>query len=232
MFLFIAFGLYEWAGFSGFDEPPAKFGYVAVCGSCMAALLVAPGLWIITLVAACVFWLLAFLFIVTYPAGVVFTQKRHLMAASGVLVFTSAWLGLIILKQQASGEWLVLWVLVVVWFSDIGGYFSGRAIGKRKLIPLVSPGKTWEGAFGGLAASVLAALALTWSLGWKPLFSWCLLAGGLAIISIFGDLFESAVKRAHDVKDSGNLLPGHGGILDRIDSILVVAPVFALWVLL
>ena len=232
MFLFIAFGLYEWAGLSGFNEPHTKLGYVAVCGICMALLVGVPGLWMTILIASCVFWVMASLFVVTYPSGLVCIQKRYLMTASGALVFSSAWLGLIVLKQQSSGEWLVLWALVLVWFSDVGAYFSGSAFGKRKLAPLVSPGKTWEGAFGGLAASVLATSVMTWFLGWQPVLSWCLLACGLAVISIFGDLFESAVKRANEVKDSGNLLPGHGGVLDRIDSILVVAPVFALWVLL
>lgn len=232
MFLFVALGLYEWAGLSGVDEPLSKLGYVAACGMCMAALLGAQGLWPIILAVSCLFWMMAFLFVMTYPAGLPYIQKRYLMVAIGVLLFTGAWLGLVVLKQQSSGEWLVLWALVIVWAADIGAYFTGRAIGKRKLSPSVSPGKTWEGAFGGVIVSVLAASLVIWLLGWQPLLTWSLLAGGLAVISIFGDLSESAVKRAREVKDSGSLLPGHGGVLDRIDSILVVAPVFALWILL
>jgi phosphatidate cytidylyltransferase len=119
-----------------------------------------------------------------------------------------------------------MWLLVLVWSADVGAYFAGRRFGRRKLAPAVSPGKTWEGAFGGMLVSLALCGGALLVLG---LPAWWLLAvAGLVVVSIFGDLFESVIKRVRGVKDSSNLLPGHGGILDRIDSLLAVLPVFAL----
>ena len=120
-----------------------------------------------------------------------------------------------------------LLVFLFVAAADIGAYFAGRAFGAKKLAPAVSPGKTWEGVGGGavLAASVCGVGLLFFPVQW-PL--WMALSIGLVAVSIFGDLFESLVKRATGVKDSGTILPGHGGVLDRIDSLLAALPVFAL----
>ena len=100
------------------------------------------------------------------------------------------------------------------------------------MAPNVSPAKTWEGFAGGVFTGVLTGTLLAWWLDWGPLGQWLALAFGLALIAVVGDLFESAVKRARGVKDSGALLPGHGGVLDRIDSALAAAPAFALWAVL
>jgi phosphatidate cytidylyltransferase len=121
--------------------------------------------------------------------------------------------------------WLI-WVFMLAWGADIGAYFAGHAFGRRKLAPRVSPGKTWEGVIGGLAlALAVCALGAFWLtpgwVGWLPVIVL------LVAVSVFGDLFESVLKRATGVKDSGTLLPGHGGVLDRIDSLLAVLPVFA-----
>ena len=122
--------------------------------------------------------------------------------------------------------------MAVVWVADIGAYFAGRAIGKRKLAPSISPGKTWEGVAGGLiAVLVLAAVAtqfpqtfqaqLLLRYGW---FKWVLLLSLMVFASVVGDLFESMLKRRADVKDSSALLPGHGGVLDRIDALVPTMP--------
>jgi phosphatidate cytidylyltransferase len=132
---------------------------------------------------------------------------------------------------------LIIWLFVVVWSADIGAYFVGRAYGRRKLARAVSPGKTWEGAVGGLVCSVVLATGLV---GIVPvlrmvplsLTGWALLAFALGAISIVGDLFESVLKRETGAKDSGALLPGHGGLLDRIDALLAALPTFALFALL
>ena len=131
------------------------------------------------------------------------------------------------------GPWLLISVMALVWIADIAAYFAGRAFGRRKLAPSISPGKTWAGAVGGVVAVVLYALA-NWQYGnpllaGEPLWRVLVLAGGLlATVSIIGDLFESAMKRAAGLKDSSQLLPGHGGVMDRIDSLTSTLPVAAL----
>lgn len=163
------------------------------------------------------------------------TQKRRLpvvMSGFGVLAVVGAWAALVLLFVEF-GAWCLISMMALIWFADVAAYFTGRALGKRKLAPKVSPGKTWEGALGGLAAAAIwttatasipgsfgAILAQQWSL---PLVF--VLAVGLAAISVVGDLFESLLKRRAGVKDSSKLLPGHGGVYDRIDALLPVAPV-------
>jgi phosphatidate cytidylyltransferase len=122
---------------------------------------------------------------------------------------------------------LLLFVLVIVWVADIGAYFTGKRFGKVKLAPKISPGKTWEGVFGGLlAVAVLALVRARWlEIDIVVLLPFCL---AVAIISIVGDLTVSMFKRNAGVKDSGRLFPGHGGVLDRIDSVTAAAPLFAL----
>lgn len=136
------------------------------------------------------------------------------------------------LRTAEGGLWLVAWTLIVVWGTDIGGYFVGRSLGGAKLVPQISPNKTWSGLFGGMALAALASgIAARWyNLGDELAF---VLAGALlAIVAQGGDILESAIKRHFGVKDSGKLIPGHGGILDRVDGLVTVAPVVALAVLL
>jgi len=126
------------------------------------------------------------------------------------------------------GGWIMLYLLTLVWVADIGAYFSGRKFGKHKLAPGISPGKTWEGVAGGMMLNVLWMLIVFWlSNGWG-LEIWQFILVGLAttMISVVGDLYESILKREAKVKDSGKLLPGHGGVLDRIDSLIAATPVF------
>jgi phosphatidate cytidylyltransferase len=132
------------------------------------------------------------------------------------------------------GADMVIFVLLVVWLGDTGAYFAGRFLGKKKLYPAVSPKKTWAGAFGGLAFSALAAaavkLTLIESLPWLHAFGMALPGAALGQM---GDLVESLVKRSTGVKDSGAILPGHGGILDRVDAVLFFAPyVYLYWMLM
>lgn len=137
--------------------------------------------------------------------------------------------GLAFIHQDFSqGGWLLLYLLSLVWVADIGAYFSGRNFGKRKLAPSISPGKTWEGVVGGIILN-LGWMLIIFQLsgGWDIAF-WQFLLIGLttSIISVVGDLYESILKREALVKDSGKLLPGHGGVLDRIDSVIAATPVF------
>jgi phosphatidate cytidylyltransferase len=126
------------------------------------------------------------------------------------------------------GPEALFFLLSLVWIADIGAYFSGRRFGKHKLAPAISPGKTWEGVAGGLLANLVWIVAIyQLSPGWGMSFTHFLVIGmATSMISVVGDLFESILKREAGVKDSGKLLPGHGGILDRIDSVIAAAPVF------
>lgn len=138
-----------------------------------------------------------------------------------------------LLKQWPMGNWLIVAVMVLVWVADIGAYFSGRRFGRRKLAPEVSPGKSWEGLFGGLVASLLVTVGVGLYRDWAPreLVLALLGAAVVVLISVIGDLTESMFKRNAGIKDSSQLLPGHGGVMDRIDSLTAAVPVFAvlLW---
>ncbi len=155
-----------------------------------------------------------------------------MLIPAGYVAFVGAWLALVVLLV-AGGPWLILWVLIVVWAADIGAYFAGRQFGRRKLALLVSPGKTWEGALGGTLLSLLlgSVMGVTvpalQTLAPEP-WQWAIGSLVIAIVSVFGDLFESALKRARGVKDSGGLFPGHGGMLDRVDSLIAALPCVAL----
>jgi phosphatidate cytidylyltransferase len=129
------------------------------------------------------------------------------------------------LRYMTQGEWWILWLLVVICCGDTAAYYTGKTWGQKKLYPQVSPGKTWAGTYGGLAANlVVGGLIGRWFLPDEKFFSLGLLAFGLGCIGLLGDLFESMLKRQVDVKDAGSLLPGHGGMLDRLDSLLFTAP--------
>jgi phosphatidate cytidylyltransferase len=153
---------------------------------------------------------------------------------AGVPVLLGPWLALVHLHGVSQkGPGLVLFLLLLIWTADIAAYFSGRLWGSTKLAPALSPGKTRMGVYGALIGAALAALALSRWLGLAPGLTAaamiiCILT---AFVSVVGDLYESLVKRRRGVKDSGRLLPGHGGMLDRIDSLTAAAPVFTLGML-
>jgi len=164
-----------------------------------------------------------------------FTSRRTsgvLIAAVGCLALSLAWLALVRMRVDLpAGQHAVLYALLIVWLADSGAYFAGRRWGGAKLAPAVSPGKTWAGLWGGLAACVLLAVGMA---SWRglpvlPLLLVTLLAG---VYSVIGDLTESLAKRFAGVKDSGSLIPGHGGVLDRFDSLLAAAPVLMLGIVL
>jgi phosphatidate cytidylyltransferase len=137
-------------------------------------------------------------------------------------------LALLFLRDQPLGIGLTLWTLAVVWATDIGAYFAGRAIGGPKLAPAISPNKTWAGLVGGIVAAAIigALLAIAFELPANLAY----LGGLMAILAQMGDLYESWLKRRAGLKDSGSLLPGHGGVLDRLDGLVPVAAVVAILV--
>ena len=180
-------------------------------------------------VAAAVFWLTA------APLWLGAWQRVRAPAiwlAAGAGVLLAAGVAAVRLREDGAGTLLV--VLAVVWIADSAAYFAGRAFGRRKLAPAISPGKTWEGVAGALLAAAVFAAALAAGSGGASFvgrwLSFTLVVTLLVVVSIVGDLFESALKRRAGAKDSGSLLPGHGGVLDRIDSLLAALPVAALMV--
>lgn len=176
-------------------------------------------------------WVLATLLLVTRRRALLrVAGRRPAILLLGALVLLMAWLSLARLHASGPhGPHLVLFVFVLIWVADSGAYFAGRAFGQRKLSPFVSPGKTWAGVGGALLGAAASGLLL-YSTSFVPvpsltaLVALCLL---VTAVSIGGDLWESRLKREAGVKDSGAILPGHGGMLDRIDSLLAAAPVFA-----
>jgi phosphatidate cytidylyltransferase len=162
-------------------------------------------------------------------------ESRLALAIAGWVVLIGAWVAVV--ELQAHSPWLVLAAMAIVWIADTAAYFAGRAFGRHKLAPQVSPGKTWEGVYGALAAVAVYALVLVplakaggYSGADSPIavVVWVVFALGLVALSIVGDLYESLLKRHAGVKDSGRLLPGHGGVLDRLDAMLAAMPAAAL----
>ncbi len=231
---------WEWAGFGALGKLKAKSAYTAA----IAALMCLSYAWtdrafylIMLLAAACAWWVIAFLWLYLAPerhqpalallCGVpvlvpAFVALAHLVASTGGLAA-----GCIATGCTLTGRQTVLWLVLLVCAADIGAYFAGRSFGRHKLAPRVSPGKTWEGAAGGLIMVILVAWAgaVYFSL---PVPFMLAFGCGVGVFSIVGDLTESMFKRAASLKDSSTLLPGHGGLLDRLDSITAAAPLYAL----
>jgi phosphatidate cytidylyltransferase len=224
-------GLFEWANLAGIRSIAAKSVYLALYAVLGYWAYENPSLWPSIFAGVVAFWALAAIVVLTFPAsGQILV--RSFLVPTGYVVFIGAWLALVALHERG-GPWLILWVLIVVWAADIGAYFAGRSLGRNKLAVLVSPGKTWEGAVGGVLLSVALGSALGIGIAdlhrvGLSLWQWGFASLIVAIVSVFGDLFESALKRARGVKDSGALFPGHGGMLDRVDSLIAVLPCVAL----
>lgn len=218
---------WEWSGFLGSQSLARRAAFVvtviALCalawrftGSSASLRLV---LWV-----ALGFWSLALLWVFVFPRRV----NASMVAGAGLLALSLAWVALVRMRVDlGGGERAVLYSLFIVWVADTGAYFAGRALGGRKLAPVVSPGKTWAGMWGGLAAcSILAVVtAIVVDVPWQALLPVTLV---VSVFSVVGDLAESLCKRFAGLKDSGSLIPGHGGVLDRFDSLLAAAPLLLL----
>jgi len=223
-------GAWEWAGFGALRSRFSRALYALI----VALSLLAAWRWtgdsghlIILLSGACAWWVIAFLWLSLAPAW----NRPALTLVCGFAVLAPAFVALARLQISAGGfargPLIVLWLVLMVCAADIGAYFAGRAFGRRKLAPRVSPGKTWEGALGGLTMVALVAGGGALYFGLLPL-AVVAFGCGVGIFSVIGDLTESMFKRAAALKDSGTLLPGHGGLLDRIDSVTAAAPLYAL----
>ncbi|MEM1153520.1 MAG: phosphatidate cytidylyltransferase [Pseudomonadota bacterium] len=240
----VCLGAWEWAQLCGWQTPIARAAYVAAMAVIMALIYYYSQLGSLPereqvqpiLGLACLWWSIALLWVKGYPGSAVFWRTRFMRNLMGVLVLAPGWLAATYLISFPLGRGLIVVMVLTVAAADIGAYFSGRAWGAHQLAERVSPNKTWEGFWGGMFAAAALAVLL-----WSQLPPQQAHVGVVAVMvvilmtalsSVVGDLAVSMVKREAGVKDSGALLPGHGGLLDRLDSLCGAAPVFALGLLL
>ncbi len=219
--------LYEWAGMAKFSKIGLRGYVIAAMALCGFVLLLAQKFdnhWLVyrsldLFFIAGIFWI----FIVPLLLWKnIHIKNQWLLALLGYLVVLPLWLALVCLK--IADPWLLLGLVVTIWIADSAAYFTGKRFGKNKLAPSISPGKTWEGVFGGLLAVTIYGAVLSYYFV-LPLLVTLVILWIISVLSVVGDLFESLIKRQTNVKDSGSLLPGHGGILDRIDGLTSSLPI-------
>jgi len=244
--LVVVLASWEWGGFIGLKESSAKLTYSLT----IAAMII--GLYFILDISTrdssvdfvrasillglgLLFWILVIFVLAGYPENKSTWNNESKIACMGMLALVPSWVGLVVLKSLEEAGLLVLALVILVAAVDIGAYFAGVNFGSRKLAPNLSPKKTWEGVWGGFALCAVISVAMIWAansyfldLTSAQMVVLFFLAPLTTFFSVIGDLLESMLKRNQNIKDSGRLLPGHGGILDRIDSLVATAPPFVL----
>lgn len=230
----VILGAWEWANLSGVSASAARVVYALVMAVFLFLLVSSMPLpWVLTLSIA--WWALACVLVMTFPESSSLWKGKIVQLLLGFVVLAPLWKALVFLRSSEYAPladlnvlWLIFYILMLVWAADTGAYFAGRAFGKKKLAPKVSPGKSWAGAWGGLAACLLLSLIASNLLehNFAMTIQFAVISIITGSISIIGDLTESMFKRQRGIKDSSNLLPGHGGVLDRIDSLVAAIPVF------
>ncbi|MCS5711157.1 phosphatidate cytidylyltransferase [Candidatus Berkiella aquae] len=228
--IILLIGAHEWTAlcpFPKYTQQAVFLGcYIAIL--CLLSYFKQPYI----LFAALIFWIIAAIGLSRYSnKPVKWLNAPLIKGAIGLLLLPSAWYGLNVIHRAEEGPvWLII-CLVIIWATDTFAYFTGRIIGKRPLAPFISPKKTIEGFWGGvIGALLLAFIAFFTNMlpSHHSLGIWLTVVLGTILLAVVGDLFESLMKRLAGVKDSGKLLPGHGGVLDRLDSLIAAAPFFAL----
>lgn len=237
----VALGAWEWTGLTGLNKKSRYAGVLAtlIVMALAAAFVIQTKALYALLGIVVIWWVAGSIWVVAYNRRPVVSTVDAAMTSSGavrmaraclgLLVLVPAWTALVTLHESpVYGPDFVLFLFVLVWMADIGAYFAGRLWGRAKLLPNVSPGKTWNGVAGGLVMALLVSVTggVVLGLSWGETRQFTVLGLVTAAFSIVGDLLESMFKRRVGVKDSGTLLPGHGGVLDRIDSITAAAPLF------
>ncbi len=227
-------GLWEWTRLAGLEDRVARALYVVANALVLLAFAWGGGRGLFSLKLASVvgaaWWLLALVWLKRFDfAASDEPGSRMLKLVAGSLCVIPAWCAMTWLHSTpVHGPGWTLFALGLVWAADTGAYFAGVRFGKRKLAPRISPGKTWEGVFGGMATSLALAIVALPLLGlaWRQLPALLVLTFIAVCFSVAGDLFESLMKRHSGIKDSSGLIPGHGGLMDRLDSLLAALPVF------
>lgn len=227
---------WEWTGLMKINTASGKAGYLLL----LTLSLILASSWLglfdrfdqsraeQILQVAVALWAVIFLWVQGYPSSAILWSSRPVMGLLGILLLTFTWVAVTSILYHGAGQWMLLLAIVVVALADVGGYVVGNLWGKHKLAPVVSPGKTWEGFAGGIFLQLLFILGLALLLPDVAIKDLCVLIIPVALYSVLGDLFESMLKRNRGVKDSSQLLPGHGGVLDRIDGFMAALPLFAL----
>ena len=244
----ITAGAWEWAPLMGLQRLASKLAYTASVAVILAVLIIAipvDTIWLngqlqpiyyAIVLAGLGWWVVATLLTLKYPnSRRLWSRTRSIVGLFGYLTLIPAWVGLLAVRSlnysdnSLYGGFALLFVLLLVWAADVGAFFAGVRYGRNKLMPAVSPGKTMEGLIGGIALAFVVMMVVShWVQVPADQFNGYYLTGLVTVVaSVFGDLSESMFKRCAGVKDSGSLLPGHGGVLDRIDSLTAALPVFA-----
>ena len=244
--LVLVIASWEWGGFIGLNESSEKWAYsttIAVMVTGLYFILdISIGDSSVNIVRASIllglgllFWILMVFVLSGYPKNKSAWNDESKIACMGMLTLVPSWVGLVVLKSLEEAGLLVLALVILVAAVDIGAYFAGVNFGSRKLAPNLSPKKTWEGVWGGFALCAVISVAMIWAansyfldLTSAQMVVLFFLAPLTTFFSVIGDLLESMLKRNQNIKDSGRLLPGHGGILDRIDGLVATAPPFVL----
>ena len=247
--LIVLVASWEWGEFIGLKHGHQKIGYLSAVAFIIMSLFVlleiTPKTQSISSVSVSIilalgflFWLITLPLLKYYPRNANKWSNKFKIAVMGILTLLPAWVGMVQLKYLLVEGYFVLGLVAMVAAVDSGAYFIGKQFGHEKLAPHLSPNKTWEGALGGFVLCLLVNLLLVWILhnflltlnGWQ-IMQLVLLSFGVTFFDVIGDLFISMLKRNRAIKHSGFLLPGHGGVLDRIDGLIAVIPGFVLTVL-
>lgn len=228
---------WEWSKLIKINSTASRVLYLIA----LAVTLTSLGLWVdlpdsfqpqraqTVMLGAVTLWAVIFLWVQGYPSSSILWSPRPVLGVLGLLLLGFTWLSVVSILASDYARWGLLVGVIIVVLADVGGFVAGKLFGKHKLAPLVSPGKTWEGFLGGMIFQLILIVGLAVYLPPEiSIVKLSLLVFPVALYSVVGDLFESMIKRNSGVKDSGALLPGHGGVLDRIDGIMAALPLYAL----
>jgi len=237
--LLVTMGAWEWSAFAGWNHKSSRSIFTALSAALYSSILWFNHIEInqAVILISLVWWLLCIPLLISFPFKQShLLQKKLIKAIVGILLLLATLISMVMIRNNPNyGSEYILYLIFIIWFADSGAYFAGRSLGKNKLIPNVSPGKTWEGVVGAIVVTFIVSIASLYILDIPSSDSilFIIVTFVTVVYSIVGDLSESMFKRMENIKDSGNILPGHGGILDRIDSMMSAFPIFfaGLWLM-